>query len=152
MWGVGVPGSGPQGHCLTGGHRSSADGPSLVREMLDRRQLPPRPSASAPGPRRCGRRVRPHAPAWLTGPRGPGARRAGGRWAPSLAAPLFPPGLASVLLSLLSLVYLSQVLPQKLILTKDSHRIRVSLRSGLGQDAPQWHPGCLCPRPTVQNN
>ena len=79
-------------------------------------------------------------------------QESGGRWAPSLAAPLFPPGLASVLLSLLSLVYLSQVLPQKLILTKDSHRIRVSLRSGLGQDAPQWHPGCLCPRPTVQNN
>lgn len=38
----------------------------------------------------------------------------------------------------------------KVILTKD--RIRVSPRSGLGQDGPQWHPGCLCPRPTVHNN
>ena len=77
-------GTRPDRHgCLTGGHRSSADGTSLVREMLDRRQLPPRPSASAPGLRRCGRRVRPHAPAWLTGPRGPGARRAGGHGPPA---------------------------------------------------------------------
>lgn len=50
-------------------------------------------------------------------------REGGGTWAPSPAAPLFPPDSASVLLSLLSLVHLSQALPRKVILTKDSHRI-----------------------------
>ena len=88
---------------------------------------------------------------WLTGPQGLGAGRAGwGGWtrAPGPAAPPFPPGSASVLLSLLSLVHLSRALPRKVILTKDSHRTRVSLRFGQGQNGPQLHAGCLCPRAT----
>lgn len=148
-WGVGVPGSGPQRHARTD---------RAVRQVV----TCPLPMAlAACGKRWTGgsclhnprpvhpRRVRPHAPALAHGsPRARGREGGGATRAPGPAAPPFPPGSASVLLSPLSLVHLSRALPRKVILTKGSHRTRVSLRFGQGQDGPQQHAGCLCPRAT----